>query len=71
MQATWAELTLERADTKVRSRRMRFQRPDEDVFLPERIETLTAFQNGLNPRLRMTYRYSTYRRFVTGGRIVE
>jgi len=64
-------LTLERADTEVRFRPVRFTDPDETIYLPERIETLTITRNGTAPRIRTRHEYSNYRRFVTGGRVLQ
>lgn len=63
-------LTLERADTEVRFRPVRFSDPDETIYLPQRIETLTVTRNGTAPRIRTRHEYSNYRRFVTGGRML-
>ncbi len=63
-------LVLERADTQVRYRPVRFSDPDETLFLPERIETVTVIRNGTSPRVRTRHEYTNYRRFVTGGRIL-
>lgn len=63
-------LVLERADTQVRYKPVRFSDPDETLYLPERIETVTVVRNGTAPRVRTRHEYSTYRRFVTGGRIL-
>jgi hypothetical protein len=64
-------LTLERADTEVRFRPVRFTNPDETIYLPDRIETLTITRNGTAPRIRTRHEYSNYRRFVTGGRLLQ
>lgn len=64
-------MTLERADTTIRYRPVRFDDPEETIFLPESIEALTVIRDAGVPRLRVRHRFSNYRRFVTGGRIVQ
>jgi hypothetical protein len=62
---------VERADSSIRYRPIAFQDPDEIVMLPESIESLQVIRNSGVPRLRIVQRFSNYKRFITGGRIVE
>ena len=64
-------LTIERADTSIRYRPFTFADPDETLWLPWKVDVLTVIRNSGTPRLRISHEYSDYRRFVTGGRIVE
>jgi hypothetical protein len=63
-------MTVERADSTIRYRRVSFREPDETLMLPYSIDTLTVVRNSGSPRVRKTQRYSNYRRFVTEGRIL-
>lgn len=64
-------LTIERADTSIRYKPFTFEEPAETLWLPSRVDVLTVIRNSGTPRLRISHEYSNYRRFVTGGRIVE
>jgi hypothetical protein len=64
-------LTLERADTSIRYRRVMFRDPDEWMMLPASIDTLTIWRGGNSQPMRKTQRFADYRRFVTGGRLVD
>lgn len=66
-----AYMTIERADTSIRYRRVVFTNPDETIVLPASIDTLTIIRNSGLPRVRITQTFSNYRRFVTGSRIVQ
>jgi hypothetical protein len=66
-----AYLTVERADTSIRYRPVTFSDPDETVFLPSLVESLVVMRNSGTPRLRITQRYTNYRRFVTEGRMIR
>jgi hypothetical protein len=63
--------TVERADSSIAYRPVTFSDPEEIVMLPESIVSLQIIRNSGVPRLRTTQRFSKYRRFITGGRIVE
>lgn len=45
--------------------------PDESVMLPVSKETVTVVRNAGSPRVRTSQSFRNYRRFITGGRIVE
>jgi hypothetical protein len=69
MRSGWAShVVLERADSTIRYRRVDFQDPDERLMVPASIETVTVFRGA--SRTRITQRFSDYRRFLTGGRLV-
>ena len=64
-------MTIERADTSIRYRQVTFQDPEETLLVPSSIDTVTVIRNSGAPRVRKTQRFTDYRRFVTGGRIVQ
>lgn len=63
--------TLTRHDVSTRYEAIAFRDPDERVTLPVSIRATTVIENGGVPRLLTTHRFSNYRRFVTGGRVVK
>jgi hypothetical protein len=63
-------MTIERYDTAIRYRSIRFTDPDEAMLLPESIETVVIWRNGMEST-RRRQEYSDYRRFLTAGRIVK
>jgi len=66
-----SQMTLERADSSTRYKKVAFTDPEETLLLPASIESLTIFRNAGTPRMRKSQVFSNYRRFVTGGRVVE
>jgi len=64
-------MTIERADSTIRYRRVPFTDPDETLLLPGSIETTTVVKNSGSPRTRITQTFTNYRRFVTGSRLVQ
>ena len=63
---------LQRDDTVTRYARIAFEDPDETLMLPRSIERNWAIEGGgFIPRYFRTQRFSNYRRFVTGGRLVD
>ena len=64
-------MTIERADSTIRYRRVAFADPDETLVLPSSIETTTVVKNSGSPRTRISQTFTNYRRFVTGSRIVQ
>jgi hypothetical protein len=64
-------MTIERADSTIRYRRVPFSDPDETLVLPSSIDTLTIVKNSGSPRTRISQTFTNYRRFVTGTRIVQ
>lgn len=64
-------MVIERAESSIRYRQVEFQDPQESVILPASIETFTVIRGVTTRRVRITQRLSDYRRFLTGGRIVD
>jgi hypothetical protein len=67
--APW--LVMERSDTSIRYKRVRFEDPDEELMLPTSIQSLTMWRGGGSRPLRKTQTFKDYRRFLTGGRLIE
>ena len=65
-----SSLTMERNDTAIKYRAIAFTDPDEAMLLPELIETVVVWRNGMEST-RRRQEYSDYRRFLTAGRIVK
>ncbi len=63
-------MTIERYDTAIRYRPITFTDPDEAMLLPESIETVVIWRDGMEST-RRRQEYSDYRRFLTAGRIVK
>jgi hypothetical protein len=63
-------MTIERADSSIKYRRVPFTDPDETLVLPSSIDTTTIVRNSGSPRVRISQTFGNYRRFVTGSRIV-
>ena len=62
---------LERDDTSIRYERIAFEDPDETLMLPRSIDRNWSIEGGgFIPRYFRTQRFSNYRRFITGGRLV-
>jgi hypothetical protein len=64
-------MVVERAESSTRYRRVVFDDPVEELLLPASIDTLTVVRGGGTQRLRIAQRFSAYRRFLTGGRVVD
>ena len=63
---------LERDDISIRYERIAFEDPDETLMLPRSIDHNWSIEGGgFIPRYFRTHRFSNYRRFVTGGRLVD
>jgi hypothetical protein len=62
---------IERADSSIAYQSVAFHEPDETVMLPASIVSLQVIRNSGVPRLRTTQKFSKYRRFITGARIVD
>jgi hypothetical protein len=65
---TW---TMERWDSSIRFKPVTFTDPDETLILPVSISSMRITRGSGTPRLRTTTSYSSYRRFLTGGRVVK
>jgi hypothetical protein len=66
-----SSMAIERADSSITYRAVKFQDPEETVMLPESVVTLQVVRNSGTPRLRTYRTFSNYRRFITGARIVQ
>jgi len=66
-----SSMVIERADSSIRYRAVQFQDPEERLILPASIETVTVIRGAGAPRVRITQEFSDYRRFLTGGRLVN
>jgi hypothetical protein len=64
-------MSLERYDSSIRYRAVKFEDPEETLTLPHRIETTTVWRGAGIQRNHITQEFSDYRRFITGARIVE
>ena len=64
-------MVIERAESSIRYRRVEFQDPQETLMLPVSIESVTVIRGVSTQRIRMTQRFSDYRRFSPAGRIVD
>ena len=63
-------MTIERADSSIQFRRVKFTDPEEALMLPASIDTLQIVSGGGIQRTRITQRFTDYRRFLTDGRLV-
>jgi hypothetical protein len=63
-------MVVERLDRSYRFRRVSFDNPAETMVLPVSASQLMVTQGNGGARQRVTTEYKTYRRFLTGGRIV-
>jgi hypothetical protein len=61
---------MERWDSSIRFKPVRFDDPPETLILPVSSSTLQITRGSGTPRLRTTTHYTAYRRFMTGGRLV-
>ncbi|MGH9219281.1 MAG: hypothetical protein ACRD1W_08260, partial [Vicinamibacterales bacterium] len=62
--------TMERWDSSIRFKPVRFDNPDETLILPVESTTLQITRGSGTPRLRTMTKYTSYRRFITGVRVV-
>ena len=63
-------VVIARDDLTIRYQRVVFKDPDEVLLLPESIQSHTIIRGGLQSTRRWQA-FSDYRRFVTGGRVVD
>ncbi len=68
--ARWASWTMERWDTSIRFKPVTFQEPAETLVLPVSSTSFRITRGAGTPRIRTTTQYSSYRRFITGGRVL-
>jgi hypothetical protein len=66
--ASW--VVVVRDDVTSRYKTVAFSDPDEVLLLPESIESLTEVRGGLQST-RRSQTFSDYKRFVTGGRVLQ
>jgi hypothetical protein len=66
--ASW--VVIVRDDVTIRYRTVAFSDPDEVLLLPESIDSLTVVRGGLEST-RRNQRFTDYKRFVTGGRVLQ
>jgi hypothetical protein len=64
-------LRVERADSSTRYKFFAFTEPDELLLLPSSVETMTVIVGSGTPQRRTVHTYSDYKRFLTGGRVVQ
>ena len=64
-------MTIERADSSIRYRRVTFEDPAETLMLPVEVDTVTVIRGGSIQRTRITQRFSGFKRFIGDARIVE
>lgn len=62
--------TMERWDSSIRFRPVKFNDPPETLVLPVTASTLQVTRGAGTPRLRTSTQYTSYRRFITGARVV-
>jgi hypothetical protein len=62
---------IERLDASITYRPVTFSDPDETIMLPVSREMVQVIRNAPSPRMRITHSYRNFRRFMTGGRIVQ
>ena len=62
--------TMERLDSTIRFKPIRFSDPDETLILPVSASSLRITRSSGSPRLRTNTEYTQYRRFLTAGRVV-
>jgi hypothetical protein len=63
--------TMERHDISMRFKRVTFSDPEETLVLPVSVMSLRITRGSGSPRLRTETAYTGYRRFLTGGRLVQ
>ena len=63
-------MTLERSDTSIRYKPVRFHEPDETVLMPSEVDSVLVVRNGGTPHLRIRQVFADYRRFLVEGRIL-
>jgi hypothetical protein len=66
--ASW--VVIARDDVTIRYKTVAFSDPDEVLLLPESIDSFTVVRGGLQST-RRNQTFSDYRRFVTGGRVLQ
>jgi hypothetical protein len=62
--------TVERLDSSIRFKRVTFDDPQETLVLPVSSSQLSIMRGSGTPRLRTSTQYLSYRRFITGARVI-
>jgi len=62
--------TVERLDSSIKFKRVAFQDPEESIVLPASASKLQVIRGGGSARLRTSTQYLSYRRFITGARVI-
>jgi hypothetical protein len=65
------DVMIERLDASITYRPVTFTDPQETVMLPVSREMVQVIRNAPSPRMRISHSYRNFRRFMTGGRIVQ
>ena len=65
-----ASMTIERADSSIRYRRVTFEDPPETLMLPAQVDTITVFRGNGIQRTRISQRFAGHRRFVADVRVL-
>jgi len=68
--ARWGSWTMERWDTSIRFKPVTFQDPHETLVLPASATSFRITRGAGTPQLRTSTQYSSYRRFMTGARVL-
>jgi hypothetical protein len=63
-------VVIVRDDETIRYKAVAFRDPDEVLLLPESIDSFTVVRGGLQST-RRSQRFSDYKRFITGGRVLQ
>jgi hypothetical protein len=63
-------MVIERAESSISYRRVDFENPSESLMLPSAIETMTIMRGSGLQRVRISQRFSEYRRFLTDSRLI-
>ena len=63
--------TIDRFETSITYKPVKFRDPDETLMLPQSVRTLSVIYNGGVPRLLTVHSFDEYRRFITAGRVVK
>jgi hypothetical protein len=66
--ASW--IVIVRDDMTIRYKTVAFNDPEEELLLPESIDSFTAVRGGLESTRRQQT-FSEYKRFVTAGRVLQ
>lgn len=66
----WSSWTMERWDTSIRFKPVVFADPAETLVLPASATSYRITRGSGSPRLRTSTEYKSYRRFITGARVV-